>query len=197
MCRWTDFFVQIRAVIQSYRLGCGTGAVILTTSANLGSGSMHIQINTNRACAQNDYTYTHAYKHIYTSGQRHCTLSHNVGSVWLQTMHNQSHMCRCGLWVMAGAHIFSVQSLGPLIMLTLFLCVSIPLMEARQLKRRPSAYEQYVQDVPNSFLPMPVQIKTLLSQARSVGITTQIKTACAKVKGRKHSFPWGRSKWVK
>ena len=93
---------------------------------------------------------------------------------------------------MAGAHIFSVQSLGPVVMLTLFLCVSIPLMETRQLERRSSAYEQYVQDVPTPFLPMPAQIKTVFAQVRSCEIATQIKTAFTKAKERKNSFPWGR-----
>jgi len=60
-----------------------------------------------------------------------------------------------GLWFLAGGEVFSYQSIGPVVILALFLGVSIGLMETRQLKRRGEAYKQYQKEVPSSMFLLP------------------------------------------
>jgi steroid 5-alpha reductase family enzyme len=56
-----------------------------------------------------------------------------------------------GLWLMGGAQLRSYSTLGPVLLLLLFLFVSIDLMETRQLKRRGEAYQKYQRQVPRFF----------------------------------------------
>ena len=56
-----------------------------------------------------------------------------------------------GLWLMGGAQLRSYSTLGPVLLLLLFLFVSIDLMETRQLKRRGEAYREYQRQVPSFF----------------------------------------------
>ena len=56
-----------------------------------------------------------------------------------------------GLWIMGGAQLASWSVLGPTALLALFLCVSIGLMEDRQVMRRGDAYRDYQFTVPRFF----------------------------------------------
>ena len=66
-----------------------------------------------------------------------------------------------GLWIAGGATVRSFAALGPLLLLALFLCVSIGLMEERQLARRGKAYRQYQRAVPRFFPRLQVLVSEL------------------------------------
>ena len=64
--------------------------------------------------------------------------------------------------MMGGASVTSVSVLGPLLMTTLFVGVSVGLMETRQRARKGQEWDAYAARVPSAIIPMPPSVARLL-----------------------------------